>query len=150
MGAGIHGGFGNTRGAKESKIFQPVPFKGTVVVNGETRNVDRKVYQRHDIDFDYIDPDTGKTNSMLMSEGRAPIGNDGYRIQLHHVIQKEVGPVVEIRETTHKEYSRILHGLGETGTSFRNDPVLKKQYNNFRSAYWKWRAKQHIREKRSR
>ncbi|MGM9968241.1 MAG: HNH/ENDO VII family nuclease [Rummeliibacillus sp.] len=23
----------------------------------------------------------------------------------------------------------------------RNDPVLKKQYENFRSKYWRWRAK---------
>lgn len=26
--------------------------------------------------------------------------------------------------------------------SFRSDEVLNKQYNNFRTAYWKWRAKQ--------
>ncbi len=30
------------------------------------------------------------------------------------------------------------------GGSFRNDPVLLKQYNNFRAVYWKWRAKQYI------
>lgn len=28
------------------------------------------------------------------------------------------------------------------GGSFRNDPVLKRQYDNFRSKYWRWRAKQ--------
>lgn len=27
------------------------------------------------------------------------------------------------------------------GESFRNNPDLEKQYNNFRSKYWRWRAK---------
>lgn len=52
--------------------------------------------------------------------------------------------MVEIRECTHQEYYSILHGLVTTGTSFRNDPLMRKQYNNFRSAYWKWRAKQYV------
>lgn len=78
-----------------------------------------------------------------MESGKPPIGNDGKPIELHHVIQKEKGPVVEIRETTHQEYSRQLHGLSGKGESFRNDKLLEKQYNNFRKAYWKWRAAQY-------
>jgi hypothetical protein len=50
--------------------------------------------------------------------------------------------MVEIPASMHDEYNRILHGLVENGGSFRNDPVLKKQYDNFRSKYWRWRAKQ--------
>ena len=50
--------------------------------------------------------------------------------------------MVEIRETTHREYHYQLHGLRGSGDSFRNDGVLSKQYKNFRSAYWKWRAAQ--------
>ncbi|WP_346764189.1 hypothetical protein [Bacillus sp. N1-1] len=30
----------------------------------------------------------------------------------------------------------------ENGGSFRNDPVLKKQYSNFRLKNWRWRAKE--------
>ena len=30
------------------------------------------------------------------------------------------------------------------GRKFRNDPILNKQYNNFRCSYWKWRAEQII------
>ena len=37
----------------------------------------------------------------------------------------------------------ILHGFVPSGASFRNDPLMNKQYNNFRTAYWKWRAKQY-------
>lgn len=134
--------FISTKGARRNKLFSPVYFSGTVKVNGEVRDVSRKVYQRNDIDCFRVDPTTGLTNLERMLKGKPPIGNDGNPIQLHHVIQKENGPVVEIRETTHQEYYHTLHGLIGSGGSFRNDPILNKQYNNFRIVYWKWRAKQ--------
>lgn len=146
MGAGEHGGFGNTAGASRrysSRIFTRVQYEGSVTVDGVRRDVSRRVYQRNDIDFEYVDPVTGKSNLQLMRAGRAPIGNDGLSVQLHHVLQKESGPMVEIRETTHEEYNRTLHGLGISGASFRNDAVLSKQYANFRRQYWKWRAKRY-------
>ena len=79
-----------------------------------------------------------------MRAGQAPIGNDGRPIQLHHVIQKEPGTLVEIREVTHQEYMHTLHGLGIHGVSFRNNPELLSQYNNFRRSYWRWRTKKYL------
>lgn len=141
-------GKGNACEAVESgsnaKIYNPVEYKGTVKVNGEIKDVSRKVYQRNDIDFNYFDETTGLTNLERMQAGKPPIGSDGNPIQLHHILQKEVGPMVEIREITHQEYYSQLHGLIEDGASFRNNPVLNKQYNNFRRSYWKWRAEQII------
>ncbi len=134
--------FRGTKGTRKYKVFTPVRFDGTVIVNGEARDVSRRVYQRNDIDFFQVDPATGLTNLERMQKGKPPIGSDGSPIQLHHVIQKENGPVVEIRETTHQEYYRTLHGLVEPGGSFRNNPILSKQYKNFRIVYWRWRAKQ--------
>lgn len=119
-------------------------YEGSVTVDGVERDVSRGVYQRNDIDFEYYHPRSKQTNLQRMQEGKAPIGNDGKPIQLHHVLQKEVGPMAEVREVTHREYKRTLHGLVGSGASFRNDPVLLRQYNNFRSAYWKWRAKEYI------
>lgn len=148
MGAGKHGGFGNTKGSELSKRFTPVQYEGYVKVKGEIRDVSRRVYQRHDIDFNYYDAKSKLTNLERMLLGRPPIGNDGNPIVLHHVIQKESGPMVEIREVTHKEYHKVLHGLVGKNSSFRNDPILDKQYNNFRSAYWIWRAKEYIRGKK--
>lgn len=78
--------------------------------------------------------------------GSAPYANDGTKIELHHLLQQESGPMVEIRETTHQGYYSQLHGLIEDGASFRNDPILNKQYNNFRRSYCKWRAEQIIGE----
>ena len=134
---------GNGSGSA-TKIYSSVEYEGTVKVNGEVRDVSRKVYQRNDIDFNYFDETTGLTNLERMQAGKPPIGTDGNPIQLHHVLQKEAGPMAEIREVTHQEYYSQLHGLIEDGASFRNDPVLNKQYNNFRRSYWKWRANQII------
>jgi hypothetical protein len=130
--------------ASSGKIYTPVEYKGTVKVNGEVRDVSRRVYQRNDIDFYYVDTKTGKTNVELMLKNKPPIGKDGKQIELHHTIQIEVGPMVEIREITHEEYYSQLHGLVGKGESFRNNPILEKQYNNFRCNYWKWRAEQFL------
>ena len=64
-------------GGSGSGIFSPVEYKGTVKVNGEVRDVSRKVYQRNDIDFDYFDEMTGLTNMERMQAGKPPIGTDG-------------------------------------------------------------------------
>lgn len=129
-----------------TKLYSPVEYKGSVKVNGEVRDVSRRVYQRNDIDINYYDEVTGLTNLERMQAGKPPIGSDGKPIQLYHILQGESGPMVEIRETIHQGYYSQLHGLIEDGASFRNDPILNKQYNNFRRSYWKWRAEQIIGE----
>ena len=84
------------------------------------------------------------TNQELMLKGRSPYvvdsSNVESRVELHHLIQKEPSRMVEISEKTHDAYTSALHGLVEDGNSFRNNPFLEKQYNNFRTNYWKWRA----------
>ncbi len=89
------------KGGTGTKIYSQIEYKGTVKVNGEVRDVSRRVYQRNDIDINYFDETTEMTNLERMQAGRPPIGSDGNLIQLHHVLQKEVGPMVEIQETTH-------------------------------------------------
>lgn len=125
------------------RFFTLVQFTGKVHVNGKDIDVSRKVYQRHDINFNDVDPKNGLTNIERMKLGKPPLGNDGKPIQLHHITQTETGSMVEIRELTHKEYYSTLHGLTTSGRSFRNNPLKIKQYNNFRAAYWKWRAKEY-------
>ena len=150
MGGGFSEGFGATKGAQTpnsiKRIFTPIQFVGTVKVNGEEKDVSRRVYQRNDINFDYIDIETGQTNLQRMLKGNAPFGRDGKPIELHHILQKEIGPVVEIHETTHREYKTILHRHRGNGESFRNDKVLDSQYRNFKRLYWKWRAQIYMEE----
>lgn len=131
MGTGEHGGFGHTSGSSKSRIFTRVYFEGTVRVGGEVCDVSRRVYQPSDIDFDYFDSNTKRTNFQRMMDGDAPIGNDGKPVQLHHVLQRESGPMAEVRKVTHHEYRRTPHGLVRKGNSFGNNPVLRKRYNNF-------------------
>ncbi|MCW9000164.1 MAG: HNH/ENDO VII family nuclease, partial [Kangiellaceae bacterium] len=85
--------------------------------------------------------DDGWANLDLMKEGYAPIGVDGKQINLHHILGKEPGPMVELLSSTHKTHHKALHGLIENGRSFRNDSALKYQYDTFRKDYWKLRAK---------
>jgi len=124
----------------QSKLYSPVEYKGTVKVSGKLVDVSRRVYQRSDIDFNYYDPISGMTNLERMKLGRPPFGMDESTIELHHLIQMESGTMVELLESTHEQYHKILHGLVGRGKSFRNNPLLDKQYKNFRRAYWKWRA----------
>lgn len=48
--------------------------------------------------------------------------------------------MAEVLSSVHDKGQKIHHGLRESGESFRNNPILEKQYNNFRKQYWKWRA----------
>ncbi|WP_260450142.1 HNH/ENDO VII family nuclease [Listeria booriae] len=126
--------------------YKAFDIEGKVKVGGKEVDISRRVYQT-DIDFDYVSKNPkakGMTNGELMKKGRAPYiidanGNESL-VELHHLIQKEPGSMVEISEMAHDTYSKQLHGLLEDGASFRNNPDLEKQYNNFRSNYWKWRG----------
>ncbi|POD84442.1 T7SS effector LXG polymorphic toxin [Bacillus subtilis] len=122
--------------------YGAVELDGKVKVKGQPRDVSRRVYTMKDIDINRVDPDTGKTNLQIMKKGDAPYANDGTKVNLHHLIQEESGTMLEIPESWHNKYSKVLHGLKGNGQSFRNDPILEKQYNNFRKRYWKWRARQ--------
>ena len=130
-----------------SDNYRAVEIEGTVKVNGEIRDISRRVYQT-EIDWDYIPNDPlakGLTNKELALKGKSPytIDKNGIeaKIELHHLTQVEVGSMVEIVATTHDEYTKILHGLVEKGGSFRNNSILDKQYSNFLKKYWRWRAK---------
>ncbi|OMI29058.1 hypothetical protein BTA31_04755 [Bacillus haynesii] len=122
--------------------FEAKEIEGHVKTKGKIKDVSRKVYTFKDLDINRIDPETGMTNLQLMKKGRTPYANDGTQINLHHLIQEEPGPMAEIPDSWHTKYSKVLHGLKGKGESFRNDPILEKQYNLFRKRYWKWRAKQ--------
>ena len=80
---------------KEYKNYKDVEYTGTTKVNGEVRDISRRVFQRLDIDYKRIDPDSGMTYFQLMKKGRAPIWKDGTVIELHDLIQREPGAMVE-------------------------------------------------------
>ncbi|ABS22242.1 HNH/ENDO VII family nuclease [Bacillus cytotoxicus] len=126
--------------------YKAVELEGSVKVGGKEIDVSRRVYQRTDIQWDYKSMHSkakGLSNRELAAKGRPPFVADKNgvetQIELHHLLQKEPGDMVEIFATTHDEYKKILHGLIKDGDSFRNSDTLDKQYNNLRKKYWKWR-----------
>ena len=130
-----------------SDNYKAVEIEGTVKVKGEVRDISRRVYQT-EIDWDYRPKDPlakGLTNKELALKGNSPytIDKNGIeaKIELHHLTQVEAGSMVEIAATIHDEYTKILHGLVESGGSFRNNITLDRQYSNFLKKYWRWRVK---------
>ncbi|GGE62139.1 S-layer homology domain-containing protein [Priestia taiwanensis] len=125
--------------------FSAYEITGTVKVGKEIRDVSRRVYRLEDIDWKYVAPKnvnpTGKSNLEIALLGNAPYTKDNQKIELHHLTQKEPGAMVEMSEKIHGDLYDALHII-KPGDSFRNDPALEKQYNNFRSNYWKLRAKE--------
>ncbi|MCK5538960.1 MAG: HNH/ENDO VII family nuclease [Bacteroidales bacterium] len=76
-------------------------------------------------------------NISLMLRGRAPFGDDGKRINLHHLKQQKNGSLVELTETEHNTYSKVLHRYVKSGSEItdRNGGFM-----SFRQKYWKSRA----------
>ena len=121
--------------------YEAYEIKGKVKAKGKVKDVSRRVYTMKDIDINQK-TEFGVTNLQLMKNGNAPYAKDGTQINLHHLIQEEPGPMLEIPNSLHTKYSDVIHKLKSDGESFRYDKVLKAQYESFRKRYWKWRAKQ--------
>lgn len=95
-----------------------------------------KVYQRNDL----VDPElkvNGETNLQRMRSGRAPIGPDGNPLELHHMLQRQDGPIAELTRTFHADYRSIIHINPNTIPSGIN----RSQFNTWRRAYWRQRAR---------
>ena len=100
-----------------SKRAKNVKFKGRTVVK-------RRVYN------------CSKPNIALMLKGKAPLGFDGKRINLHHLKQQQHGNLVELSATEHNNHSKILHRYTRVSDiADRNSGYMK-----FRQAWWKSRA----------
>ena len=134
----------------------------TVYQNDNLFNPNRKT--------SWLDATTGErkygTNIDRMAEGYAPVGKDGKPVQLHHLTQTEVngngngtrGSLAEISTKSHTKYSKVLHYPSPMRNpnntrqtiprypSFRMDNSgnrtdLAREFDLFRSDYWKERAK---------
>lgn len=103
---------------------------------------DRKCLVK-DIDLDYTDPKTGKTNRELMALGRSPFDSTtGERIELHHMGQEYDSPFAELCENSEHGDGNdmILHD--KNIDSWRQDDKLKNRYNNVdRPKHWAERLK---------
>jgi len=113
---------------KEYEIYKNVDLN-EVEING------RKVLVRNDIDWDQKDS-MGRINKERAEAGLSPINKNGDTIELHHIGQKNDGPLAELTPDEHrsKDNYSILHDSTKESEIDRND------FNNERNEHWKNRA----------
>ncbi|MDN0117861.1 HNH/ENDO VII family nuclease [Yersinia frederiksenii] len=103
---------------------EPVQFNGN------------KVYQRNDLfDPNAIDA-RGRSNIQRMEKGLAPLDANGNTVNLHHMLQRQDGPIAEVTQTFHKENHAVIHINDNSIPSGIN----RTEFDKWRSNYWKERA----------
>ena len=97
---------------------------------------DIRVFQRDDLfDINKID-ELGRSNLERMMKGLAPVGNDGYPINLHHLTQTNTSGLAEVQATFHQKYTSTIHINPKTIPS----GIDRAEFNKYRRAYWVNRA----------
>ena len=79
----------------------------------------------------------GRSNLDRMKKGLAPIGNDGYPINLHHLTQTNKSALAEVQATFHQKYTTTLHINPKTIPS----GIDRVEFGKYRRSYWIHRAK---------
>jgi filamentous hemagglutinin len=97
-----------------------------------------KVYQRNDlIDPGRVDSQTGLTNKQLMENGLAPYGTDGKKVNLHHMLQTQDGPIAEVTQGFHQKNTAVIHI--NSGSNIPSG-INRAQFEKWKKDYWKTRA----------
>jgi len=78
-----------------------------------------------------------KNNISLMLKGKAPIGYDNKKAELHHLKQQKDGNLIELTQTEHNKHSKILHRYVKKSSEITD---RKNGFSSFRQKYWKSRA----------
>ena len=92
----------NIHSAKEFEIYQ----------NANMVEYDfggRKFLLPKDMDWNFVDPDTGLTNRELIHNNLNPVDKNGAKYQIHHVGQKKNSPLALLTEEQHSKNHKILH-----------------------------------------
>lgn len=91
---------------------------------------------REDIDLSLQD-EYGRTNLERMSEGLAPIREDGSKIELHHIGQKSDSPLAELTMQEHRGKGNdvILHD------KTKESEIDRSTFDGERQSHWEARAK---------
>jgi hypothetical protein len=98
------------------------------IVNG------RKVAKRSDLFKPGSVDGLGRSNLDRMRQGQAPIGKDGFPIELHHMQQKNGGTILELSRTIHRKHSAELHRYT------RKSEIDRIGFERWKKDYWKTRS----------
>lgn len=99
-------------------------------VNGKVVLIDKSTF-----DPFYVDS-VGRSNIDRMKAGLAPIGRDGYTVNLHHLDQTNDGAIVEMQQSIHISKRKIIH----KNTGQYPSDIDRPGFNTYREEFWKWRA----------
>ena len=102
----------------------------TIEFNGKSVKMNNDTFNPNLVDKQ------GRTNIQRMEQGLSPIGTDGKSVNIHHIDQTNDGPVIEITATEHQQNYSKLH----TNTGQSPSQIDRKEFNNWRKEYWKWRG----------
>jgi len=78
-----------------------------------------------------------KLNIEIMLKGKAPLGIDGKKVNLHHMKQQKNGELVELTETEHTQHNKILHRYNRNKSNITD---RNSEFKIFRNKYWKKQA----------
>lgn len=73
------------------------------------------------IDWNLIDPRTGKSNAELVAVGKNPIGADGKPVNVHHIGQLKDSPFAILTDEMHNKASGTLHWNNGGSTAEHGD-----------------------------
>lgn len=98
------------------------------IVNGKAALV-------RNIDLNYVDEVTGKTNLQLMLDGNAPIAPDGYPYELHHLGQKSDSPLAILTKGEHTQNGN--HSIWHILTDGFDNPANQPNWGTIKKSFWK-------------
>ena len=89
------------------------------------------------VDPSRVDSQTGLTNLDLMKNGLAPYGPDGKKVNLHHMLQNQDGPIAEVTQSFHQQNSGAIHM--NSGSDIPSG-INRSQFEKWKKDYWRSRA----------
>lgn len=72
-----------------------------------------------------------------MENGLAPYGADGKKINLHHMLQTQDGPIAEVTQSFHQKNTAVINMNSGSGIP---SGINGAQFEMWRKDYWKTRV----------
>lgn len=128
---------------------EPILYQTTSKIDGKNVTSYKVIFQQPDTIMTYYNANR-MSNNVNMTDAKqasslSPIGTDGKPINTHHITREGFMTFyVDLEETYHQEHTKELHSEIEDYESFRNEPTLKKSFENFKSQYYNFVLMQYL------
>ena len=128
---------------------EPILYQTTSKIDGKKETSYKVIFQQPDTIMTYYNANRMSNNVNTTDAKKAsslsPMGTDGKPINTHHITREGFMTFyVDLEETYHQEHTKELHSEIEDYESFRNEPTLKKSFENFKSQYYNFVLMQYL------